>query len=159
MTIVYLSHLRHIPRFFVGLSTGFTHFLGAVCASAGLRLWALKANGPACLHHESSAGQSGRELIVIRIFHHYVSKMAFMLLMLELLVLLTAAVASAPLWRQGAPSPGASLYPPALAFALVLVFSMGALGMYQHNTLRRILPSFLLGFCLFSLLALSLIHI
>ena len=87
--------------------------------------------------------------------------MAFMLLMLELLVLLTAAVASAPLWRQGAPSPGASLYPPALAFALVLVFSMGALGMYQHkqsredikSTLVRILPSFMLGFVLFSLLA------
>lgn len=86
--------------------------------------------------------------------------MAFMLLMLELLVLLTAAVASAPLWRQGGPAPD-SLYPPALAFAVVLVFSMGALGMYQHNQSRedikstfvRILPSFVLGFILFSLLA------
>lgn len=86
--------------------------------------------------------------------------MAFMLLMLELLVLLTAAVASAPLWRQGGPVPD-SLYPPALAFALVLVFSMGALGMYQHkqsredikSTFVRILPSFVLGFVLFSLLA------
>ncbi|HEX7987024.1 MAG TPA: TIGR03013 family XrtA/PEP-CTERM system glycosyltransferase [Duganella sp.] len=98
---------------------------------------------------------------MIRIFHHYVSKMAFMLLMLELMVLLTAAVASAPLWLKGAQAGPDSLYLPALAFALVLVFSMGTLGMYQHNqprediknTLLRILPSFVLGFVLFSMLA------
>lgn len=103
---------------------------------------------------------------MIRIFHHYVSKMAFMLLMLELMILLTAAVASAPLWRQasqaGQVSAGAdSLYLPALVFALVLVLCMGALGMYQHNqsredlksTFLRILPSFVLGFGLLSLLA------
>ena len=101
------------------------------------------------------------ERIVIRIFHHYVSKMAFMLLMLELLILLTAALASAPLWLQGVPAAPESLYLPALAFALVLVFSMGTLGMYQHKSSRedikgslvRILPSFVLGFGLFSLLA------
>ena len=44
-------------------------------------------------HHDSSTG----ELIVIRIFHHYVSRIAFMLLLLELSILLSAAVASAPL--------------------------------------------------------------
>jgi sugar transferase (PEP-CTERM system associated) len=89
-----------------------------------------------------------RELIVIRIFHHYVSRMAFMLLLLELSILLAAAVASAPLG-------------PALAFALVMVLSMGTLGMYQHDqsridiktTLLRIMPSFVLGFCLMQLLA------
>jgi len=101
---------------------------------------------------------------VIRIFHHYVSKMAFLLLLMEVLLLTTAALASVPLWLPGQQSMPDSLYLPAAAFALVLVFSMGALGMYQHqqarediaNTLRRILPSFLLGFGLFSLLAVLL---
>jgi len=80
---------------------------------------------------------------MIRIFHHYVSKMAFMLLLLELLILLAAAVTAV----------GAFL--PALAFALVQIFSMSTLGMYQHtsrddikNTLLRIIPAFLLGFLL-----------
>lgn len=95
---------------------------------------------------------------MIRIFHHYVSRMAFILLLLELSILLAAAVASAPLWladpRQH--------YWPALAFALVMVFSMGTLGMYQHDQSRqdvkslllRIMPSFVLGFGLMHLLAL-----
>ena len=98
---------------------------------------------------------------MIRIFHHYVSKIAFMLLLLEVLILLTAAVASAPLWLKGRPGGAEQLYLPALAFALVVVFSMGTLGMYQHNqsrediksTLLRILPSFVLGFLLMNLLA------
>jgi sugar transferase (PEP-CTERM system associated) len=102
-----------------------------------------------------------KERIVIRIFHHYVSKIAFMLLLLEVLILLTAAVAGAPLWLKGRPGGAELLYLPALAFALVVVFSMGTLGMYQHNqsrediksTLLRILPSFVLGFGLMTLLA------
>ena len=101
---------------------------------------------------------------MIRIFHHYVSKMAFLLLLMEVLLLVAAALASAPLLLPGQAFTPDTLYLPAAAFALVLVFSMGALGMYQHqqaredlhNTLRRILPSFLLGFCLFSLLAMLL---
>lgn len=93
---------------------------------------------------------------MIRIFHHYVSKMAFLLLLMEVLLLVTAALASAPLLLPGQALTPDTLYLPSAAFALVLVFSMGALGMYQHNTLRRILPSFLLGFCLFSLLAMLL---
>jgi sugar transferase (PEP-CTERM system associated) len=112
----------------------------------------------------ASAFSPGREPIVIRIFHHYVSKMAFLLLLMEVLLLITAALASVPLWLPGQQSMPDNLYLPAAAFALVLVFSMGALGMYQHrqaredisNTLRRILPSFLLGFGLFSLLAVML---
>ncbi|KQQ32521.1 hypothetical protein ASF61_15730 [Duganella sp. Leaf126] len=90
--------------------------------------------------------------------------MAFLLLLTEVLLLVTAALASAPLLVPGQTFMPDALYLPAAAFALVLVFSMGALGMYQrqhgredlHNTLRRILPSFLLGFCLFSLLAMLL---
>jgi sugar transferase (PEP-CTERM system associated) len=84
-----------------------------------------------------------------------------MLLLLEVLILLTAALASAPLWLKGRPGGSEQLYLPALAFALVMVFSMGTLGMYQHNqsrediksTLLRILPSFMLGFGLMTLLA------
>jgi hypothetical protein len=71
-----------------------------------------------------------------------------MLLLLELSILLAAAVASAPLW-------------PALTFALVMMLIMGSLGMYQHDqsreniksTLLRIMPSFVLGFWLMQLLA------
>lgn len=93
---------------------------------------------------------------MIRIFHHYVSKMAFMLLLLELLILLAAALATAPVWLGGAHD---IPYGAACAFAALLVFSMGTLGMYQHqsqedikDTLLRILPSFALGFCLLNLL-------
>ncbi|MRX06425.1 TIGR03013 family PEP-CTERM/XrtA system glycosyltransferase [Pseudoduganella sp. FT25W] len=97
---------------------------------------------------------------MIRIFHHYVSRIAFMLLFLELSILLAAAVASAPLWLS---DPG-QLYMAALAFAVVMVFSMGTLGMYQHDqsrediksTLLRITPSFVLGFGLMHLLAVLL---
>ena len=95
---------------------------------------------------------------MIRIFHHYVSKMAFMLLVLELLILLAAAVASSPVWlpaHSGAPGP----FLPALAFALVVVLCMSTLGMYQpqsrediKHTLLRILPSFVLAFAVLNLL-------
>lgn len=84
---------------------------------------------------------------MIRIFHHYVSKMAFMLLVLELLILLAAAGALAKSFK------------PALVFALVQIFSMSTLGMYQHtsrddikNTLLRIIPAFVLGFLLLNAL-------
>ncbi|SDG84692.1 UDP-glucose/GDP-mannose dehydrogenase family, UDP binding domain [Duganella sp. OV458] len=60
-----------------------------------------------------------------------------MLLLLELSILLVAAVASAPLWLSAAGPP----YWPALVFALVMVFSMGTLGMYHPDVIlagRRI---------------------
>lgn len=85
-------------------------------------MWRLKTPAPRLRMMEAPS----RELIVIRIFHHYVSRIAFMLLVLELSILLAAAVASAPLWL----SASGPLYLPALAFALVMVFSMGTLGMY-----------------------------
>jgi len=91
---------------------------------------------------------------MIRIFHHYVSKTAFMLLLVELTILLAAAVATAPLWERGK-----GAYLTALIFALVQIFSMSTLGMYQHtsrddikNTLLRIIPAFVLGFCILNLL-------
>ena len=98
---------------------------------------------------------------MIRIFNHYVSRMAFILLLLELVVLLAVASVASALWladgrqhEQAAP-----LYLASLTFALVIVLSMSALGMYQHGarggmrtTLLRIVPSFVLGFFLLSAL-------
>jgi sugar transferase (PEP-CTERM system associated) len=98
---------------------------------------------------------------VIRIFNHYVSKMAFILLLLELLMLLASASLASALWvadEQGPFRPD-NLYLSSLTFALVIIFSMSALGMYQHSsreglrtTLFRIMPSFALGFALLSAL-------
>ncbi|HEV7814527.1 MAG TPA: TIGR03013 family XrtA/PEP-CTERM system glycosyltransferase [Janthinobacterium sp.] len=99
---------------------------------------------------------------MIRIFSHYVSKMAFILLLLEVLILLlSAALTTATLLAdsRSASSRAENLYLSSLAFALVVVFSMSTLGMYQHrsreairNTLLRLMPSFALGFGLLSLL-------
>ncbi|WGG52976.1 TIGR03013 family XrtA/PEP-CTERM system glycosyltransferase [Rugamonas sp. DEMB1] len=97
---------------------------------------------------------------MIRIFHHYVSRMAFTLLLLELLILLSAASGASLMWLDGHRGGAAgNPYLSALAFALVLVFSMSTLGMYQHHprgdlrhNLVRIMPSFALGFALLSVL-------
>ncbi|RJG27630.1 TIGR03013 family XrtA/PEP-CTERM system glycosyltransferase [Massilia cavernae] len=98
---------------------------------------------------------------MIRIFNHYVSKMAFILLLLELLMLLASASIASALWfNDGAGHFRAdNLYLSSLTFALVIIFSMSALGMYQHSsregirtTLIRIMPSFGLGFALLSAL-------
>lgn len=98
---------------------------------------------------------------MIRIFNHYVSKMAFILLLLELLMLLGSASVASALWVSDARGQfrADNLYLSSLTFALVIVFSMSALGMYQHSareglrtTLLRIMPSFALGFALLSAL-------
>jgi len=98
---------------------------------------------------------------VIRIFNHYVSKMAFILLLLELLMLLASASLASALWFSDAAGRfrADNLYLSSLTFALVIIFSMSALGMYQHSsregirtTLIRIMPSFALGFALLSVL-------
>lgn len=97
---------------------------------------------------------------MIRIFSHYVSKMAFVLLLLEVLILLSSAALTSAIWlADGHASRTDNLYLSSLVFALVIVFSMSTLGMYQHgsredlrHTLLRIMPSFALGFALLSLL-------
>lgn len=98
---------------------------------------------------------------MIRIFNHYVSKMAFILLLLELLMLLASASLASALWFSDAAGRfrADNLYLSSLTFALVIIFSMSALGMYQHSsregirtTLIRIMPSFALGFALLSVL-------
>lgn len=104
------------------------------------------------------------EGIVIRIFHHYVSRVAFLLVLLELMALLLAAVLGSPLWLAGQPKSPWQLYGAALIFALAMVLSMGTLGMYQpghtradlRSTLLRIVPALALGFVLLSLLAVLL---
>ena len=72
---------------------------------------------------------------MIRLFNHYVPKMAFILLLLELLMLLaSASLASALCLAGGAGRLRADkLYLSSLTFALVIIFSMSALGMYQHS--------------------------
>ena len=73
---------------------------------------------------------------MIRIFSHYVSKTAFILLLLEILILLLSATLTSMLWladgsrvlRVG------EIYLSSTIFALVIVLSMSALGMYQHRS-------------------------
>ena len=98
---------------------------------------------------------------MIRIFNHYVSKMAFILLLLELLMLLASASVASALWFSDGSGQfrADNAYLSSLTFALVIIFSMSALGMYQHSaregirtTLIRIMPSFGLGFALLSAL-------
>jgi sugar transferase (PEP-CTERM system associated) len=87
--------------------------------------------------------------------------MAFILLLLELLMLLASASLVSALWFSdgGGRFRADNLYLSSLTFALVIIFSMSALGMYQHSaregirtTLIRIMPSFALGFALLSAL-------
>ena len=98
---------------------------------------------------------------MIRIFNHYVSKMAFILLLLELVMLLVSASVASAIWVSDVQGHFRTdnLYLSSLTFARVIIFSMSALGMYQHSsregmrtTLFRIMPSFALGFGLLSAL-------
>lgn len=102
---------------------------------------------------------------MIRIFNHYVPRMAFVLLLMEVVMLLAAAGLASLAWlaeAQRATRPG-SVYWSAVLFALLTVLSMGTLGMYQSDlrlqrgealrqTLSRIVPALLLAFCLLSML-------
>lgn len=94
---------------------------------------------------------------MIRIFNHYVSKMAFFLLLLELGILLSATILAGELLPPRHHHPGhvGGRYLTSIAFTVVILFSMSALGMYQHtlragvrSTLVRLIPSFALGFLL-----------
>ena len=83
---------------------------------------------------------------MIRIFNHDVSKMAFVLLMLELRMLLASTGAASALWlAEGAGRRRADkLYGWSLTFAPVIIFSMSAQGRCQHSARAgiRIMPSF-----------------
>ncbi|MFC0170322.1 TIGR03013 family XrtA/PEP-CTERM system glycosyltransferase [Pseudoduganella danionis] len=76
------------------------------------------------------------------------------------MALLLAAVLSSPWWLAGRQLLPQQVYGVGLIFSLVMVLSMGTLGMYQHSqtradmrsTLLRILPALVLAFCLQNLL-------
>ncbi|WP_295991493.1 TIGR03013 family XrtA/PEP-CTERM system glycosyltransferase [Rugamonas sp.] len=101
---------------------------------------------------------------MLKISNHYVSKIVCGLLLLEFFILLGSFYAGAGVRLFD----GAEFILPklehtfmsALLFAAILMFSMGAMGMYQHDIdgtlrshlLRHLLPSFGMGFCLLTLL-------
>ncbi|QGZ37814.1 sugar transferase (PEP-CTERM system associated)/exopolysaccharide biosynthesis polyprenyl glycosylphosphotransferase [Pseudoduganella flava] len=96
---------------------------------------------------------------MIRIFNHYVSRTGFILLLFEMLILHAAASATVLLWGI-APRNPTNVYLSGLVFALVNVFAMSALGMYQQqlredlrSMAARIAPAFVLGFLLMAVLA------
>lgn len=100
---------------------------------------------------------SPEEAEVIRIFNHYVSRMALLLLLMELAVLLAAA-ALATLAGLHEVRLSGSTWLSATVFSLVMVFIMAALGMYRNEVhedlpgiVARVLPAFALGFAMLSL--------
>jgi sugar transferase (PEP-CTERM system associated) len=103
---------------------------------------------------------------VFRISNHYVSKIVFVLLFVELLVLLGAAYAGAAVRLMGYGQPAAVLphhldhfFTSAIAFATAVIFSMSAMGMYQldfeeglrHPFFMKLMPSFVMGFMILTL--------
>ena len=101
---------------------------------------------------------------MLKIANHYVSKIVFFLLFVEVLVLLGAAYAGAAV-RFMEPVDAASphlehFFLSAVAFASAIVFSMSAMGMYQLNFdegLRdpfflKLMPSFAMGFVILTLI-------
>jgi sugar transferase (PEP-CTERM system associated) len=104
---------------------------------------------------------------VLRIANHYVSKIVFVLLFVEVLVLLGAAYLGAAVRfiDVGQPVSLANItsldhfFTSALAFTAAVIFSMSAMGMYQldfNEGLRnpffmKLMPSFLMGFLILTL--------
>lgn len=97
---------------------------------------------------------------MIRIFNHYVSRTGLILLLFEMLVLQAAASTTVLVW-SGLARNVLQIYVSGFAFALVNVFAMSALGMYQQQlredvraTLARIAPAFVLGYAMLAVLML-----
>jgi sugar transferase (PEP-CTERM system associated) len=100
---------------------------------------------------------------VLKISNHYVSKIVFVLLFVEVLVLLGAAYAGAAVRLLDPSAPKLAhldhFFTSAVAFAVAIIFSMSAMGMYQLNFsegLRnpfflKLMPSFLMGFVILTL--------
>ncbi len=100
---------------------------------------------------------------MFKISNHYVSKIVFVLLFVEVLVLVGAVYAGAAVRLL---DPGVTtgarfdhFFTSAIAFALAMIFSMSAMGMYQLNFnegLRnpfflKLMPSFVMGFVILTL--------
>ena len=101
---------------------------------------------------------------MFRISNHYVSKIVFLLLFVEVLVVLGAAYVGAAV-RMLEYGDAAVAYhfdhffTSAVAFTAAIIFSMGAMGMYQldydeglrHPFFMKLMPSFVMGFMILAL--------
>ena len=104
---------------------------------------------------------------MLRIANHYVSKIVFVLLFVEVLVLLGAAYVGAAVRFMDLGQPVSlsniehldHFFTSAIAFTAAIIFSMSAMGMYQldfNEGLRnpffmKLMPSFLMGFLILTL--------
>ncbi|GAB3433917.1 TIGR03013 family XrtA/PEP-CTERM system glycosyltransferase [Massilia solisilvae] len=102
---------------------------------------------------------------MLRISNHYVSKIVFVLLFVELLVLMGSAYAGAAVRHIGSGEVLSAehlhhFFTSAIAFATAVIFSMSAMGMYQLNFgegtsrnsfLMQLMPSFVMGFFILTL--------
>ena len=93
----------------------------------------------------------------MRIYNHYISRMVLALLLVEALILVASVYLAADIRFSGndyiSPSAQRNFFISACVFSLVMIFSMSALGMYQHNfkedrrkVFLRLMPSMALGF-------------
>ncbi len=101
---------------------------------------------------------------MFKISNHYVSKIVFVLLFIEALILLGAAYAGASLRFLDIDAPISTPHvehflTSAIAFATAIIFSMSAMGMYQldadeglrHPFFMKLMPSFLMGFLILTI--------
>lgn len=99
---------------------------------------------------------------MFRISNHYVSITGIILFVIEVLILVASVYLGESIRfihsEQLFSTPFVDLFPQAVTFALVMVLSMTALGMYQldyredfRHTLLRLMPAFALGFGLITL--------
>jgi sugar transferase (PEP-CTERM system associated) len=91
--------------------------------------------------------------------NHYVSRITFFLLLVETLILVASVYLGATIRFYPDPFKLDNTFLSACAFALVMLFSMSALGMYQfnfvedlRNTFLRLMPSFALGLGIITLI-------
>ncbi|SHH41900.1 TIGR03013 family XrtA/PEP-CTERM system glycosyltransferase [Massilia sp. CF038] len=101
---------------------------------------------------------------MLKISNHYVSKIVFFLLFVEVMVLVGAAYAGAAVRffdLGGATGPHLEhFFLSAVCFAVAIVFSMSAMGMYQLNFTEglrnpfflKLMPSFAMGFVILTLI-------
>lgn len=100
---------------------------------------------------------------MLRISNHHVSKIVASLLFVEFFVLVASVYLGATLRFHDISYPFSNRFEnfflSASAFAMVIIFSMSALGMYQisfsegfKNTLLRLMPSMVLGFCIITVI-------
>lgn len=101
---------------------------------------------------------------MFRISNHYVSKIVFVLLFVEILILVGAAYAGAAMRFLDVGAPLSTnqfdhFLASAIAFAVAVSFSMSAMGMYQldfdeglrHPFFMKLMPAFLMGFLILTL--------